>query len=354
MPSIFSNPKALGFLAGQKKKPQAGVSTDGLNSQAPGSFTQFSMPTQVAPQENMASDWIGNNQVPPPAQTPPPPQNSPPPPPKQQDERDGNAANDGGGGGANNSQGIEEYIGAGNNDINVLVDDSDLTKYNGTSAEDTANPYWKWVKEGKPEGSSDPHYIKPKEGSDPNANGIQYDIHGQAFDASGNPIENVEEYLAGEAQKTKSQDYLEAYFKKVMEGQDFSPVQQGIDEERDKAIRQLAESMASRGMGASGAESSMAGDIYRGAARDIASSRMEFEQQKLDNMSKAAEMLMGDKWKQMDINQQNQMAEYMLEHEKEIFDYVRKKQSGDPGQIENFWDDFLSTTKKSMPWNWGK
>jgi hypothetical protein len=92
---------------------------------------------------------------------------------------------------------------------------------------------------------------------------------------------------------------------------DFDPTQQLMNEQRDAALRQLAESGASRGMGSSGFEDAMAGDIYRGTARDSAKAYQDFQQQEIENQMQGAQMLMQDDWKNMDQDQQRAMAELM-------------------------------------------
>jgi hypothetical protein len=133
------------------------------------------------------------------------------------------------------------------------------------------------------------------------------DIQAQAADAEReeNSINNPEGsgYL---------QDYLDTIFGENGAGS-FDPTKKGIEENRDAALEAYYEQMASRGMGASGAEGAGSMDIYRKFAQDEAVAQQEFQQQQINNMKDAAAYMFQDKWKNMDYQQQEAMARLMYE-----------------------------------------
>jgi hypothetical protein len=327
MPSIFSNPKAIGFLAGQKKTPQQGVSTAGLASQAPGSFLQFS----------------GGGQ-----------QNTPPPPQENPQGGTGQGSTQGlgqngtaqlAGGTPNQGSTYDPNAGADTSYGGASIDEGSLPQASdaqandiigGTYIQDPENPgryfgnggYYG----GDVEGST-AHGTTP-----PNAHGVG----GVGSTSTGSTDQGVP------PSDPAATDPWNAYLDDIFNNRgNFDPIEAEIKAKRDKSLSDLAEMMASRGMGDSGVEGSMAGDVFQGAARDIASSQLDFQQKEQKNMAQAAQIILGDQWKQMDINQQERMAALMLKNEEQLFDYMRKAQSGDPGPLMALMDDLRSTISGS-------
>ena len=98
-------------------------------------------------------------------------------------------------------------------------------------------------------------------------------------------------------------DMLSQYLGSVFGGgRSFAPVEKQITGERDDALRSMAEKMASRGLGNSGAMSMGAGDIYGKSADQLASSYQDWRSGGIKEMQSAlspfieeanAEKLMG-------------------------------------------------------------
>jgi hypothetical protein len=149
----------------------------------------------------------------------------------------------------------------------------------------------------------------PLGGSHPDfGKGWDSTLHGMS-DTGGDPWAGAD---AGLTPQTQPQDDWQKLLQDALaKTGDFNPTQDLMNEQRDAALRQLAESGASRGMGNSGFEDAMAGDIYRGTARDSAKAYQDFQQQEIQNQMQGAQMLMQDDWKNMDQNQQKAMAELM-------------------------------------------
>jgi hypothetical protein len=133
---------------------------------------------------------------------------------------------------------------------------------------------------------------------------------------SGNPNDPNRANPPGDGTTPPVDDWQKRLEDALAKSGDFDPTQQLMNEQRDAALRQLAESGASRGMGNSGFEDAMAGDIYRGTARDSAKAYQDFQQQEIENQMQGAQMLMQDHWKGMDQDQQKAMANLMFELER--------------------------------------
>ena len=140
----------------------------------------------------------------------------------------------------------------------------------------------------------------------------------------------------------EEQAYIDEYLKSAFDDKAFGSVEEEINAQRDAALRSAYEQAASRGMGDSGAMMGAQGDIYRNFGRDVANAKMEFEQQQISNMRDAASMLFGDKWRALDREQQDKMADIMLDHQIEFQEAMRKMQEGDPGPIESFFNDIMN------------
>lgn len=100
------------------------------------------------------------------------------------------------------------------------------------------------------------------------------------------------------------------------EGADFGPTGELMDEQRDEALRQGKEMMASRGMLNTGAAGALHSDIIRAAARDKAQAHQDWRQTQIQNKLSAASMMFQDSWKNLDHRQQEAMAGLMLEIER--------------------------------------
>ncbi|MFO7902301.1 MAG: hypothetical protein R6U98_06565 [Pirellulaceae bacterium] len=108
--------------------------------------------------------------------------------------------------------------------------------------------------------------------------------------------------------------YIDDYLDQVFgEGGSFDPTRDLMEEERDRAYREMAEMMAGRGMSQTGAAAGQMGDIYRGYSRDLAQAHQDWRQQEIQNKAQAAGMLFQDEWKQLDREHQQAMAELMYE-----------------------------------------
>ena len=113
---------------------------------------------------------------------------------------------------------------------------------------------------------------------------------------------------------------------------------------RDAALRHMYEQMASRGMGASGASAGMAGDIYQSASRDLACEWEQLRQTKQQEMMGLGDLLWKDRWKELDQMQQERMAQWMFDHQKEMADFLEAIKQARPGQVE----DMLSQLYNSI------
>lgn len=83
-------------------------------------------------------------------------------------------------------------------------------------------------------------------------------------------------------------DMLSKYLGEVFgSGRSFDPTAQKITGQRDDALMQMAEKLASRGMGNSGLMASGASDIYRGAGQDLASSYQDWRAGGINEMRTA-------------------------------------------------------------------
>jgi hypothetical protein len=148
-------------------------------------------------------------------------------------------------------------------------------------------------------------------------------------------LETKEQQKETEEEKNKHEEQLNQfqtqYFNDVTNTGDFEPQRQEILGKQDDAIRQLAESMASRGLGNSNIESGQVSDIYNTTGKNIASAQEKFRTDRLASMRDAASVFFGTKWKQMDEAQQNYAAEQMLEHQEEWQDYLNQGEEGKGG-----------------------
>lgn len=83
-------------------------------------------------------------------------------------------------------------------------------------------------------------------------------------------------------------DMLSKYLGEVFgSGRSFDPTAQKITGQRDDSLMQMAEKLASRGMGNSGLAASGASDIYRGAGQDSASSYQDWRSGGIQEMKGA-------------------------------------------------------------------
>jgi hypothetical protein len=140
---------------------------------------------------------------------------------------------------------------------------------------------------------------------------------------SGNPNDPNRVNPPGDGKES----YEEMLRRLLGESGDFSPTEELMNEQRDASLRQLAESGASRGMGNSGFEDAMAGDIYRGTARDVGQAYQDFEGKEKDRYMQGLQMLQSAEFKKMDQQQQKDMANLMYE----IGRWERYGKDGYPG-----------------------
>jgi len=110
----------------------------------------------------------------------------------------------------------------------------------------------------------------------------------------------------------------------IMEGGEasFDPQREAIESGMHDQLARLAEQMASMGMGTSGIEAALGGQVVSDAARLEAERYQEWYQQQVENKMAAAGMLMQDDWEQMDMDHQEAMARLM-------FELDRKRELGD-------------------------
>jgi hypothetical protein len=110
----------------------------------------------------------------------------------------------------------------------------------------------------------------------------------------------------------------------IMEGGEasFDPQRESIERAMQGQLARLAEQMAAMGMGTSGVEAALGGEIAMDAAQLEAEQFQEWYQQQVENKMAAAGMLMQDDWKKMDLDHQEAMAKLM-------FELDRKRELGD-------------------------
>ena len=98
-------------------------------------------------------------------------------------------------------------------------------------------------------------------------------------------------------------------------GRSFEPMAQQITGQRDDALRSMAEQMASRGLGNSGALASGAGDIYNKAGQNLASSYQDWRQQGVQNMQSAISPFLEEQLSAQLLgegtSQKGQLADYL-------------------------------------------
>ena len=135
-------------------------------------------------------------------------------------------------------------------------------------------------------------------------------------------------------------DYIDQYLSEVFEDGDYDPSGL-INEQRDASARAASELAGARGMAQSGALGGDISSIFRSAGRDSQQAAADYQTQRMDQMSKAAGLLFGDKWKEMDHAQQSAMAEMMLENQKELANAINAMENGNDGPIEAFFKDLF-------------
>lgn len=117
--------------------------------------------------------------------------------------------------------------------------------------------------------------------------------------------------------------------------QDFSSIEDQNRAKLEEEMRRFGGQMNAFGMSQSGAAAGMGSDIVQSSMRDLASSRLDFDQQRIDNEMKRAELLFRDRWQELSFEQQREMAGIMAEHEMEIARVLNAIQEGNVGEAED-------------------
>ena len=122
---------------------------------------------------------------------------------------------------------------------------------------------------------------------------------------------------------------------------DFDPQQQLMEEQRDAALREMNEAMGARGMGASGAAAGMGSDIYRQASGDISRAYQGFRQEQRGMAAQAAQMMFGDRWNQMDHDQQMAIQEVLLKNQAIMSNLQDALASEDYPRVKHIFDQLF-------------
>jgi hypothetical protein len=112
--------------------------------------------------------------------------------------------------------------------------------------------------------------------------------------------------------------------------------------ESGKALRQLSQALAGRGMSESGVGAEMGGQLSQSYSRDLADELMKSQQLQFQNANQAAQLMFGDRWNKSSQEFKLKMQKVLLKHQKELAAYLNKIQQGNPGVLKSLIDDIWS------------
>lgn len=126
----------------------------------------------------------------------------------------------------------------------------------------------------------------------------------------------------------------------------FDPIAEQMAAQRQAEQQRLAQQMAGMGMSQSGAHAGMASGIAQESMRDVAEARMNWEQEQIQNEMQRAALLFQDKWHELDLQQQRDIA--ILLHKLRLDQmYKEDRMAGKkPGMAEAAVDDTWDTIMK--------
>jgi hypothetical protein len=130
----------------------------------------------------------------------------------------------------------------------------------------------------------------------------------------------------------------------------FDPIADQMAAQRQLEQQRLAQQMAGMGMTQSGAHAGMASDISQQSMRDIAEARMNWEQKQIQNEMQRASLLFQDKWHEMDLNQQKEMAKLLHKLRLDQMAYEDALAAGKPGMGEALLQDIRGAWNEIAGW----
>lgn len=145
----------------------------------------------------------------------------------------------------------------------------------------------------------------------------------------GSPVtaEDPDDYTAS-LPSDQADDVLTLFGERFDLGGDWDAMEDANAAERDMALQHMFERQADLGNYASGSTVRNVGDIYRGASRDLAQQHEEMRQDRVNQVYELGQLMMGERWNEMDQQQQKEFAEYMADHQEEFEKFLHSLEDG--------------------------